>query len=193
MTCQLTLYYFDELSEEAKKRALTQKYEFEGDSSLELQLKYRFTQYLARCGYPVDDICWSLNHCQGDGMAFYGAIPDLEVLARRLGFEDEAIDTLNKLGMKDAVWCIKRNYFGHRYSHEHTMEIDVGEFYNTSDTPNIIDKLEAAIKTDIVKLSQLLCGIGYALIDDYYSDENMINYALENELFFTERGKLFRL
>ncbi|MFV8038278.1 hypothetical protein ACNQ04_25115, partial [Enterobacter cloacae complex sp.6730764] len=46
-------------------------------------IKQYFEFVLASLGYPIDDILWSLSHCQGDGMRFTGRI-DARVVAKRL-------------------------------------------------------------------------------------------------------------
>jgi len=80
-TKTITLYEFDELSDKAKERARDWYRESEAhffdaedfeEHVLREHVEYHFRLKLPKCR-------WSLNHCQGDGVAFYGAI-DLDFL-----------------------------------------------------------------------------------------------------------------
>ena len=50
-------------------------------------LKYAITKTfefeLEKLGYPTDDIGYSLNYCQDDGMAFYGDV-DVDKIVKRM-------------------------------------------------------------------------------------------------------------
>lgn len=95
-----------------------------------------FNSQLVNAGLPDDlEICWSLGHCQGDGMAFYGTIEHtqwLELFARIYPnqqrqyrkFERLAKSIIEWEGYWDVLIQIERNQFGHRYSHFNTMEIE---------------------------------------------------------------------
>ena len=188
MPRQISVYLIDELEDSAKKNAIAEV-RVSGVCVDSDDITTLFQDVLKEKGFPIDDVSWSLNCCQGDGMAFYGVIEQLEPIAKRLGFSEEEIAELNRLGIADAKWKIVRNSFGHRYSHWNTMDLDVESFYNRTDEPNVIDKLEKAVREEIQSVSRDLESRGYAGIEDAESDEACLDIARSNEYYFTSSGK----
>jgi hypothetical protein len=71
-----------------------------------------------------DDIEWSLNYCQGDGVAFYGSVASPGKLAQRAFPGDSAkIDLIALACARDAEITIERNDMASRYAHAHTMTV----------------------------------------------------------------------
>lgn len=66
------VYSITELSEEARKRVLEKwRYEIWDDYDSD-QLSDDFKEILSERGFTDPDVCWSLGHCQRDGVAFWG-------------------------------------------------------------------------------------------------------------------------
>ncbi|HDL4340405.1 TPA: hypothetical protein RS743_001524, partial [Mannheimia haemolytica] len=108
-----------------------------------------FKHALVKAGFPDTlDMEYSLSHCQGDGVAFYGRLgtDDLIQLFNHLNPQKrkqkmfanllthiESWETHDDIGFE-----IIRNRFGYRYSHWNTMELyaktaDQLVFFNDSD------------------------------------------------------------
>lgn len=58
-----------------------------------------FTRQLEKRGYPTGDICYSLNYCQGDGMAWYGDIEEGALIR----FADTLMKGAEKAAVKRAI------------------------------------------------------------------------------------------
>jgi hypothetical protein len=141
-------YKFEELSDDAKKRAIrkTQEsihsdFQYEAESITEMfnyTLKERGLPHgplpgesRGKTRYARDEtgtVEWSLSCCQGDGVAFYGPI-DIDVAAP-LVFKGAAYDefvrvrsAIQKHGC-DMRFRLMRNAFGTHYSHSRTMYVD---------------------------------------------------------------------
>ncbi|MCB5366963.1 MULTISPECIES: hypothetical protein [Bacillati] len=208
------VFSYEELSEEAKKCArdwyrsiLDRDFSFESQMITE-----NFEIILEKKGYPTEDIEWSLSYCQGDGVAFYGSIQDIDKVAKRL--LSEADYKLFNLIFNDHglyIDCeIFRNSYGYHYSHYNTMEIEldhedidtiVYEVYGLEeheegyenkyiDIENLLDTLEEAIKDDIKEVSKQLEKLGYKEIEYYY--EAVEEALITNEYEFLENGKRYQ-
>ncbi len=126
-----------------------------------------FKRQLNKMNYPTDDVRFSLNYCQGDGMAFYGAIEsiDSEALADRLLTGHQKAAAKRAID-KGALISITPNSLGHRYSHFNTMTVDSRDSYHcdmTSYEEVALDALVEAIEKDVEALSQRLAREGYKL------------------------------
>src|SRR5699024_8727851 len=75
-TEMVKIYQLEELSKEAKERAIERhrNYIHENFYPYSEYITANFQYELNNLGYPTDDIVWSLSYCQGDGVAFYGHI-----------------------------------------------------------------------------------------------------------------------
>lgn len=208
----INLYKFDELSPEAQEKAI-QKWRDSMDWSIESEwITEIFQNKLAELGYPTDDISWSLNYCQGDGVAFYGDV-DVPFVAKRILRGDDLILFNNLVEENLAVSVnIYRNSFGHRYSHWNTMEVDIdGDDLDTmmsylygdldSDSDEYTEKcdeiesmlitLRDGISDEIKSVSRELEKLGYEMIEDYQSDESISETIRINEYEFKEDGTMF--
>lgn len=137
-------------------------------------IKRYFEFVLASLGYPIDDILWSLSHCQGDGMRFTGRL-DERVVAKRLlrdrpvflGLALAAIDkgeeiTISELGRSG-------------YVHENTMSADRSEdTVLTLAEDKAMNLLLSLVKEDIVNVSMNLRDKGYAICDSSPYDAEVV-------------------
>ena len=132
-------------------------------------IKTYFTRQLAKRGYPTDDICYSLNSCQGDGMAWYGDIDEdaLTCFADTLmtGTEKAAV---KRVINKGATVTISRNNFATHYSHFNTMDVEGESYYAEALTEfeeAAFDTFIEALAEDVVATSKALESDGYAIVE----------------------------
>jgi len=132
-------------------------------------IKFHFTRTLAALGYPTDDINYSLNYSQGDGVAMYGDIDTdgLTAMAQRL------LKGPQKAGAKRAIAkgssaSISRNSFGNHYSHYNTMQVNDESHYAeelTEYEESAFSSLIEAIEQEVVSTSKQLESDGYAIVE----------------------------
>jgi hypothetical protein len=79
-----------------------------------------FAVELEALGYPVDKVYWSLNYCQGDGMATYGTGGDIKKLAHRLLDTPQKKAAITRAEDKGAIVLNIEGSSGH-YHHWNTM------------------------------------------------------------------------
>jgi hypothetical protein len=153
-----TVYTFDELSEDAKKKAVekARQNEYEDFSWQSECITEIFDEKLKELGYPHGQghgksrrerdasgtVEWSLSNCQGDGVAFYGPI-DLDIVSKRL-LKQEDLARFNKLlGVIRGPWDgefelhIIRNSYGYHYSHHNTMHIEEDRSWSCLDDTDV--------------------------------------------------------
>jgi hypothetical protein len=204
------VYTFNELSPEAQDKAIQDHIEgIEWSFESEL-ISEDFKYELEELGYPTDDVPWSLNHCQGDGVAFYGMV-DVSVVAKRL-LEPSEYEFL--MDVRDEIrleYDIIKNAYGYHYSHWNTMEVemvlesysdrlDFDDYGNDEEVDtelsekvkNIAIKLHDLINDDVKDVSRKLEGSGYATIDYIQNEENVREYlSTESDNEYYENGKVF--
>lgn len=127
-------------------------------------IKQYFEFFLASLGYPIDDIQWSLSHCQGDGMRFTGEIDDRVVAMRLLRdrpvFLGLALSAIDK-GERITISALRSNYV-----HENTMEAERSfDAALTLAEEKAMNLLVSLVGEDIVSVSMDLRNKGYAILD----------------------------
>jgi hypothetical protein len=141
-------------------------------------------------GLSADKCFWSLRHCQGDGVAFYGTI-DIAALADK--HEDlQAVLTAFSMACPHVTLCVSvKGEHGH-YHHWNSMEpvVDVYDYSKKEE-----DAAEATAVwiqdylADLLKeISRDVERYGYSLIDDQNSDEYIADFLEANEYRFTRAG-----
>lgn len=213
----IKLYQFDELNEDAKKIAIE---EFRKNMDLSNEADFiteDFAYELKELGYPIDDIEWRLSYSQGDGVAFYGKVEDMDKVVKRLA-NDEGysidINLYNKIIEEGFVINAKicRNSFGYHYSHYNTMEVEMSYDYietiiedlypnldissdeyvkKFNEIENLIDNIQSAISSDIKNVSKKLEKDGYESLEYYTSDEYITELISESDYEYTEDGKMY--
>ena len=212
----ITAYEYDELSDEAKQTALQwyRESDIDGHDRVQ-QVTFELTDILTRLGYPTDPLEWSLGHCQGDGVAFYGTLclesfleaqirrqtnpfpKEIPVYADSPDFKrtmERALCNYHKV-VEDHGLRVKivRNSYGYHYSHENTMKLDVEDcFYMEEPHPKLMamwDRLFEWIGEDIRKVSKALADIGYDTLDWLSGEEYVADTLRANGYLFTEDGR----
>ncbi|WP_289365480.1 hypothetical protein [Mannheimia haemolytica] len=177
-----------------------------------------FKHALVKAGFPDTlDIEYSLIHCQGDGVAFYG----------RLGTDDliQLFNNLNPQKRKQKMFAnllnhieswethddidfeIIRNRFGYRYSHWNTMDLyaktadDLVFFYDSDArkewyfAASKVEKYKALWDEFIQDLEQYIkdascamASVGYQIIEaSPYETETVFKFNTENYLVELQR------
>ena len=161
-TITYNVYSFNELSEEAKKRAIA-----EHEAVMKTEevpwLKEDMTETLKEIlkenkieGEP--ELQFSLDYCQGDGVMFTGTFywNNHSIVIKHSG----------------------------RYTHSNSKEIDIIDGNQEDATKEIYEQFET-IYQNICKELEIL---GYDLIKSYTSEENVIETIIANDFMFTEEG-----
>lgn len=157
------VYTIDELSDEAKEKALNDFNEHNYIYDLEEQLTEYINGELEQSGYKVlksIKVYYSLSYSQGDGVMFEGTIED-----------------------KDGnVYTIKHN--GHYY-HEHSKTINaMDKEENDIDTEEFDNNFYIPLCRKVEK-------VGYSEIEYQQSMEHFIELCDLNEYTFLENGTMF--
>ena len=136
MAEQLTLYRFNELTEEAKLKAIaklrqSREWQEEVEERAIEAFREDATEELKGYGPPTDDFRYSFTHSQGDGVAFYGDV----------SYSDDLLSLLEDgygMPMADAAMIrkyveahgylamyITPNFHARNYTHENTMNVEL--------------------------------------------------------------------
>ena len=191
----ITVYTIDELSPEAKQKAIEKIRGFLRETFEPSDLTQWFDFELLEKGLPNLECCWSLSYCQGDGVAFYGTV-DIDALlhceaCKEIHPELRYLREVNEPSIK--IGCNNR-----RYTHCNTMyvDIDVEDYYD--DRPQVNNFVEERIETvkdflsEYVKeVSKELEKIGYEYIEGSTNEEQALEYA--QDLHFLKDGTRFEV
>jgi len=180
----LDIYKFSELNEQAKQKALdwwkeNREPNFDADAILE-----GIKEDLESMGMEEIDVRYSGFWSQGDGLSFTGDVYDTSgflisvtpwVEKHLNGLSTEVLEQL----YDSLQICFERNTS--RYVHEKSVDTNLSAEWLTSDTFNIIPKLEVAI--DQWRIEK--CKEFYDRLSNYYdecsSDESVKMYLEEQE------------
>ena len=201
---EITLYNYNELlSEDAKELARQQVIDCDYfGSDLDAELRMTFREKLKELGIEDLEVEYSLSYSQGDGVAFYGYIDNdhLWNWVDESALSDDEVKLVNMcvLGKANLDINIERNYWGHSYSHWNCMEVNI-PFYYGDDLPFDDDKmgelmsgLESKIKDIVQVKSRALESLGYDMIEEFYSKENIERLLEDYYVEFNEEGYLIR-
>ena len=151
-----------------------------------------FREVLQNYGFDDDVIVeWSLNYCQGDGVAFYGEIDLEKVLHYHL--DDFSKDELRRLYWLNNEFGVsietERNSYGHRYSHAYTMVVSIDcdyrtDYRHTEQYDEVLQKLEEVILNSVRSLSHKLERLGYDFIERVECDEMIRALSEGNDEYY---------
>lgn len=187
-------YLFEELGEEAKKRAIKDWRESDSgkDNFLVTEtLKNKLTEYL----FTDTEIYWSLSCCQGDGVSFTAEIT-LENAVKAVGkhLTEKEKNQLKRIEGAGIEFNYIQNHLSCHYTHGRTISTHInwgelsGSIYRYSE--KLVEKV--AKYTDDYRLE--ICGelesIGYKEIDSMNSDEYITETLDSIGYEFLENGKI---
>ena len=197
---EFKVYYFEELSEQAKNKAIEDyrrggTWEQRDNENLSEYFKERLMEY----GFYNDvQIEFSLGYCQGDGVAFYGEI-DFSIWLKNHQdhFTKKELKRLEWLNEECGVELFTtRNSYGYHYSHYNTMNTNATYnecrgFRDSDLLDEVLNKVEKLLKDEVVELSCDFERIGYEEIEYKNSDEYIIESIVANEYEFMEDGSMY--
>lgn len=192
-TIEITLYKFNELSEEAKQYAIQKSRE---DAYNDGDGLYWFSENceerLMQQGFISPKVQYRLSYSQGDGLSFsaesYTGLLDL--FKKHTGEQHPAIAQY----LYDNCHLSIKGNTGH-YCYASKSDIDLYlEVYGNNDTPRIDDIIEA-VQSELTDIYLSACSElendGYAQIEYEDSDEYIIERLEANEYDFTEKGEMY--
>jgi hypothetical protein len=210
-TITQTLYKLEELSAESKATALECLREVVRDIGEDKeQIKEAFKERLKEYGFGDMEVYWSLSNCQGDGVAFYNehiSRTELKrIWIRKLSWHFPA--DIRRAVYKwwpriisdeiGVLTSIEINSLGRRYSHYETMtanlQFEAGVASNTEEyheLRTLQTEVESVFRDKIKEISKELECLGYAMIEDMYSDTTMAEHAEANEFEFYADGRIY--
>jgi hypothetical protein len=200
----IQIFKFSELSDEAKKVA--RQWWIDGDRDDSSQLSELFiTDLESHYMFPMERVYFSLGSCQGDGVAFEGAIPFDELLLPDKEYGDTSLlshrvkirEMIERLKALDIELSGKVTHKG-RYYHWNSMNVSIDGTRNTNIIDDLTDAeyklvndLEEAIAEYIKDLSRKLEKDGYADIEARQEDDYVDDCLVANEYEFTEDGEMW--
>ena len=189
----IKVYEYEELSDDAKKVALQAVQDgLEFDDVDTSSLSEYFSEWLEELGLPGDDVRWSLNCCQGDGVAFYGSV-DLD----RMAFlHSEIAPELRYLAEFQLDVSISKRLSLSSYDHWNTMIIEI--VADDTMIPERVEKLivermetvREYIRVLTIRVSLELVKAGYSDIEYKTSEQE----AIETTEFhnYLENGSIYK-
>jgi hypothetical protein len=185
-------YKFTELSEEAKAKVRQEYSDFLMESGIALQdVRELYQTRLSELGYPVDQIYWSLNYCQGDGMAFYGPLYTETLVKLRDRLMPGEGRSLPVTFFEEYV-TMSISDFNTHYNHYNSMHLDIDLYRDISaKRQKALDKFYGLILDDIKNTSKELEAEGYQILEGF-QDEEYLNEALaDRDEDYFENGRVF--
>jgi hypothetical protein len=194
---EIEVYSFDELSEEAKQKAIQQvresdyPYDYWDDDILD-----NWKEKLENLGYPDAEIAYSGFWSQGDGASFTCTNVNVEMFLERQ--EQTNFKRLLHLIKKEHVEVdtatVKRDKY-HYYVHYNTITANVSLYFTNervfSTHPRIeeiFEEVENAIQQEIINLSQEIYSELNKEYDSLTTDEAIIGEIKAGEHEFYKNG-----
>lgn len=192
-TVEITLYKFDELSDEAQQNAIQKWREDQyqnGDNLFWFMDSCK--DYLKDTGFINPKIQYSLSYSQGDGLSFSadGYTRLKETFIKHLGEHHSNIADY----LCDNVTLQIKGNTGH-YCYASKSDIDLYlEVYSSNNTPLVDDLIEVVMK-DITDEYLTACRVletnGYEQIEYEQSDEYIQETINANDYDFTIEGDIY--
>ena len=192
----IIVYSIDELTGEAKKRAVEKVQTILHETFEPSFLTEHFKELLKEKGLPGLSVYWSLSYCQGDGVAFYGKV-DIDALlaceaCKPIWPELRYLQSLD-FGHEIEITGVNSRYYHHNSMKVTTHYPGFGLDKSLYKVEDLIEERRAAVyfflDRYIKGISKELEKVGYAEIEYQTSEEMALEYA--TELQFTKDGTIF--
>lgn len=192
-TKTINLYSLNELNDKAKEKAIEKlRYSNVEDNWYDFTIEnFKDENNL----FKVEKVYFSGFYSQGDGAMFeYSAIEN-ETLQK-------AINNITDLSKKDKTILFDNleissakgahsGWYSHSYSCNHSIYFNIN--VSNKKALELFYKYESIIENEIVKEYVSICDQLYKELKEEYeqltSDESVIEFILENDIFFTEDGE----
>jgi len=192
-TIELTLYKFDELSEEAKQTAI--KNERDSEYNVDLSMfKSSATEQIEELGFYDDiELKYSLSYSQGDGLSFSCKCINVSVI---LSFFAEVLgankEKTAKLLIENCSFVNIGNMRHDCYASRNDIEYNFDEWRSLANIENIISQVETKIIDLYMNLCKDLEKQGYKEIEYQRSDEYISEHLISNDYDFTIDGLIYQ-
>lgn len=200
----INVYKFDELSDSAKQKALTDRMEIEKNDycnyCLESDMKEKAKELLEEyfsSNATFEDVYYSLGYCQGDGAMITFSI-DIENFNKKYHiFNDEEMRYIKDYDIIDKIEVV---HIG-RYYHKYAFDVNIcysdsyWQYINKSDFDSIDERLckaterGSAFYNNIVAMNGELEDFGYSCINYYNYEDSVLEFVREDE--YLEDGSVY--
>ena len=190
-TIETKVYSFDELNKEAQQKAI-EKYRETNEIFLDLFKDDIFETLKDNHNIEMNDLQYSLNYCQGDGLSFSASF-DVNHFVN-LCFKD--LSQKRKDLFFDFIYNIKSNSNRGHYSYASKSDIEIevdGSFWYKKHTNinNMLETFEVFIQDYYLDLCKKFEEQGYAEIEYQNSDEYISETLRCNGYDFEENGDIY--
>ena len=218
ITKEFNIYNFNELTEEAQKKAIEKEKEYREEEYIDFQLENDMIEeakeLLKNEFKEIDNInvYYDLSYSQGSGSMIEFTINIKDLNDKYNIYSNEELKLIQDKGI---VNDIKIYHNDNLYYHEYTFSInwdddfgyydydDIKEDYNINendfnDMENKLIKLldsynkhntQSEFIQDIIKVNKELTKYGYECIEYFWDDANIIEYC--NEHLYYENGEIY--
>lgn len=182
------VYLFEELSEDAKAKAIADNYDINTDYDWYDTILFDFIDECEKIGISVnyEDINFSGFYSQGDGASFVGEVHNVPMFLHNLGaYIPENI--------AECIYIrFVRTSFNYCHENTCTTELEAGfdEYVETeySEILEIIEKRAEQVRLDLCK--KLYRDLEQ-MYEDLTSDEGIASTLIANEYEFYENGERY--
>ena len=194
------IFGFEELSPEVQEKVIEEhqeKMDLVDWDAINEDVTEFFAEKLKEKGLPCDDVRYSLSHCRGDEVAFYGNVDIKEYVEKNsVDFDwlavvlvTEVFEKSSSLLDKVRVRITKSNQ---HYDHYNSMDVyvDLLEGELTPEEESAAERLERHIQENIKDVSRELEKLGYDILDSYFSNEWIKETLIENGYKFLKDGRV---
>lgn len=188
-----TVYSFDELSDEAKQKALDNLRDINVDDQWWDFIYEGFKEDMSNKGVDVDDIYFSGFSSQGDGASFTGTISseNMPKFMEVTGLDKQFPEVYEYAKKPDSDLDGKISQSG-RHSHEGTMSFDLGGYsYGQEDEPDLTGFTDAVLEELRSDAKTLYSNLESAY-ENLTSDEAVKETILSNDYEFEGDGSMKR-
>lgn len=193
-TIEIQLFKFEELSEEAKQKAIEryQKSAYE-DSDLLHFFSDDCEEAAKEAGFFDTEFIYSLNSCQGDGLSFSAGSVDIDRFIKE-ALPSIKVSVLN--AVKNSIYKINVSYNNGHYCYASRSDVSIETDFPCTgrkypNLQNLIDTIEAHIQDAYLSLCKELEKQGYGEIEYQTSEDCAREHLIRNEYDFTIDGKIY--
>lgn len=183
-TIRTKVFNFNELSNEAKQKAIEQNRDINTDYDWFNDTIESFVEKLNEVGFYDAEVYFSGFHSQGDGACFDAKIEPLK-FAETLN--EKRVSKLIDAGILEN-FTINKTSFSNHYSHEKTRYVDVWEDNRTNINNTLISLCEK-IEAERLRLSKDIYNLLYKEYEYLQSDNVIIETIEANGYEFLKSGK----
>jgi hypothetical protein len=193
-TAKITVYKFEELSEEAQKIAIENQIRINLDSYFDFSwLEWQFEDEAKEKGFENTKFQYSLSYSQGDGLSFSFDYFNSEKLA----------EIIKQLTGKNSNWFIDTiqnsiyNLYGtgnigrYCYAMGEQVKLKHNLFSNYSNIQRILEQVLEEIELDYLELCNKFEKMAYEAYEYELSEEKARFDLIEFDEDFLENGKKF--